>query len=393
MTDRLSIIFLSRYIMMSNRPINSCPKDKPHKCDAETVAYGLCRKNIMDCHKREVDYPDIGWDVLTNTDKYLKRCDTETRIHLMHNPPDNNVRQPAMLRIISWNVWGEIKTNKKYKKEYKKEYLFLSDLMILRARRFAHYIEEYDPHIILLQEASEQMIGCIKLHLPDSYHYYGAGALHLITKYKPHDIYYHSFDRTKSECQFIIFENLLITNLYIRPPDDHSNAPSNEHQIRCIGETLKRILQMSDEYMPRFNILCGDFGADLNDRSIALQPIKQIGAMDCWVAYYPREKGYTEDIDLNQMSRCIKLATHNSRMCGLFLKGIQKILNAMALVSCELIGCEGFIMSHKSFQQMHDIYGETMDRTMDRTTEHLYFVSNHFGVFAEFGIDQNYTLI
>jgi len=388
MIGRLSIIFLSRYIIMSKGSINSCPKDKPYGCDVDTVAYGLCRKNILDCNKREVDYPDIGGDPLTNTDKYLNRCDTDDRIHLTHNPPDNNVIQPHMLKIISWNVWGIEPT-----KKYIEEYLFLSDLMILRAIRFAQYIEEYVPHIILLQEVSDQMIGCIRLHLPDSYHYYGSGALHLITKYKPHDIYYHSFDSTKSECQFIIFENLLITNLYIRSPDPHPNAPPNEHQIRCMRETLNRILLIGDEYMPRFNILCGDFGADLNDQSISLRPIKQIDAMDCWVARYPRDRGYTEDIDLNQMSRHIKLASTNSRRCGIFLKGVQKILNAMALVSCELVGCEGFIMTHKSFQQMRDIYGDTVDRTVDRTTDYLYFVSNHFGVYAEFAIDPNYTLI
>lgn len=371
---------------MSTSPLNSCPKDKPFLCDENTVAYGLCRKNKADCHKREAGYPDIGWDDKTHTNKYLDICDTSTKQHILHNHNPNNMIHSTILRIISWNVW-KLETNK----EYKKEYFFLSDLMILRAKRFAQYIEEYDPHIILLQEANNNMVECIRMHIPhDIYQYYGSGDLYLITKYKPHDIYYHSFDNSLSECQFIIFENLLITNLYIRSPDNpYPRASHNMHQIRCMNETLSKILLLGDEYMPRFNIICGDFGTDINERTLSLQKIKQMNAIDCWTVYHPREKGYTEDIDVNQMNRNIGLDAHNSRMCGIFLKGIPKILNVMALTSCELVGCEGFIMDHKSFQQMIDIYGEPSDKT----DEYLYFVSNHFGVYTEFTIDTDYALI
>ena len=65
------------------------------------------------------------------------------------------------------------------------------------------------------------------------------------------------------------------------------------------------------------------------------------------------------------------------------------MLTIFSLVSSELVGCEGFKMTHKSFQQMIDFYGDLRNTNDD----YLYFVSNHFGLYAEFILDQNYKLI
>jgi len=386
------ILYHTNILPIMDHIIKKCPKDKPILCDENTVAYGLCRKNIKDCHLREVGYPDIDQDNESDDMRNLKVCDINHMGHIFHDASCkiDLMNQPDILKIISWNIWGIGS-----KRKYEKEYLFLSDLMILRMKRFTEYIEEYEPHIILLQEASDQVMECIRIHMTtDKYSVYGTGNLRIITKYKPCDIYQHSFEGTKSECMFIVFENILITNLYIRGYDqmderDIKDKPPNVHMIRCMNEVLNHILLLSDEYMPRINIICGDFGADMNSKIMSLKKFKQMNLLDCWNVLHPREPGYTENIEINQMNLNIRLYDRNSRMCGIFLKGIEKMLTIFSLVSSELVGCEGFKMTHKSFQQMIDFYGDLRNTNDD----YLYFVSNHFGLYAEFILDQNYKLI